>query len=128
MTDGRQWTDVRAMQAKLKSCRDDKKVAQGKGGTSAALGFGRKLIPCPFSGLARRPAGAPNQKKGRLRTRWPLPRAAASAALPWATILLPLRGAGANPASSGDGPIRVLFVVGRPHPSAPEPFGTTHRI
>ena len=53
---------MRAQRAKLKSHRDDMKVAQGKRGTSAALD--------------------------------PLPRAAASAALPWAAILLPLRGAG----------------------------------
>ena len=85
---------IRAKRAKLKSCKDDEIIAQGKRGTNAALGSERKMICSPFSGLARQPAGVPNLKKGRVGTGWALPRAAAYAALPWATILLPLRGAG----------------------------------
>jgi hypothetical protein len=69
-------------------------IAQGQRGTSAALGSERKMICSPFSGLTRQPAGASNQKKGRVGTGWLLPRAATSAVLPWAIILLPLRGAG----------------------------------
>ena len=34
---------LRAERAKLKSCRDDMIVAQGKRGTSAALGYGRNM-------------------------------------------------------------------------------------
>ena len=68
-------------------------VAQGQRETSAALGSERKMIRSPFSGLARQPAGAPNQKKGRVGTGGLLPRAATSAVLPWAIIMLPLRGA-----------------------------------
>ena len=80
---------MRAARAKLKSCRDVMIVAQGQRGTSAALGSERKVIPSPSSGLARQPAGAPNQKKGRVGMGWLLPRAATSAALPWAIIFLP---------------------------------------
>jgi len=50
-------------------------IAQGKRGTSAALGMRHKMIPSLFSNLG---CG--------------LPRAAASAALPWAIILPPLPG------------------------------------
>ena len=83
---------MRAERVKLKSCKDDGIMAQR--GTSAALGPERKMICSPFSGLARQPAGAPNQKKGRVGTGWLLPRAATSAVLPWAIILLPLWGSG----------------------------------
>jgi len=72
---------MRAERAKLKSCRDDMILAQGQRGTSAALGSEREMIPSPFSGLARWPAGAPNQKKGRVSVGGLLPRAAASAAM-----------------------------------------------
>ena len=49
----------------LKSCRDAMITAQGKRGTSAALGYGRKINPSPFSWFAApgRP-GAANQEKG----------------------------------------------------------------
>ena len=83
---------MRAERAKLKSCRDDMPIAQGK--RSAALGYGRKMIPSFFSsGWAQQKRAQPEEKK---EVGWSgsLPRAAASAALSWAIILLPLRGAG----------------------------------
>jgi hypothetical protein len=93
---------MRAERAKLKSCKDDEMIAQGE--RSAALGCGRKMIPSFFpSGVARQRRAKPEGKK---EVGWggSLPRAAASrlrfatarqaAALPWASILPPLRGAG----------------------------------
>ena len=80
----------------LKSCRDAMIIAQGKRGTSAALGYGGKINPSPFSWFAApgRP-GAANQEKGEAGYRGGglSPRAASSAALPWAIIALPLRDA-----------------------------------
>ncbi len=83
---------MRAERAKLKSCKDDMIIAQGK--RSAALGYGGKMNSSFFpSGLARRRRAKPEGKK---EVGWggPLPRAAASAALPWAVIRPPLRGSG----------------------------------
>ena len=68
---------MRAERAKLKSCKDDETVAQGK--RSAALGCGRKMILFPSSPV-RRAAGAPD-RGGRKRWGGLLPRAAAPAAL-----------------------------------------------
>ncbi len=97
---------MRAERAKPKSCKDDEIIAQGK--RSAALGYGRKMIP-PFSpsGLARPWRARP---EGEKEVGWggSLPRAAASAALPWAIILLPLRGAGeANQRAGGAGGVSI---------------------
>ena len=84
---------MRAKRAKLKSYKDDEIIAQGK--RSAALGYGRKMIPSFFpSGFARQRRAKPEGKK-EVGLDGPLPRAAASASLPWAIILLPLRGNGA---------------------------------
>jgi len=87
---------MRAELAKLKSQRDDMIIAPGK--QSAARGYGRKMISSFFpSGLARRRRAKPEGKK---EAGWEgsLPRAAASAALPGAIIMPPLRGSGeANP-------------------------------
>src|ERR1039457_2542700 len=49
----------------LKSCRDAMLIAQGKRGTSAALGYGRKINPSPFSWFSA-PAGParPTREKG----------------------------------------------------------------
>src|SRR5712691_5034528 len=56
----------RAEQAKLKSRRDDLIIAQGKRGTSAALGNGTKNEHLPFSCFAAPArAGAAKQEKGR---------------------------------------------------------------
>jgi hypothetical protein len=87
---------MRAERAKPKSWRDDEIIAQGKRGTSAALGRGSKMNPVPSSrfGLPRPARGKPNREEGRQGLGWRLPRAAASASLPWAIISLPLRGAG----------------------------------
>src|ERR1035438_7945036 len=49
----------------LKSCRDAMIIAQGKRGTSAALGYGRNINPSPFSWFAAPgQPGAANQEKG----------------------------------------------------------------
>ena len=83
---------MRAERAKPKSCKDDEIIAQGK--RSAALGCGPKTFPSFFpSGLARWRRAKPEGKK---EVGWgdSLPRAAASASLPWANIKLPLQGAG----------------------------------
>ena len=55
---------MRAERVKLKSCKDDRIIAQGKrraapelcggGGTSAALGWGPKMYSSPFSRLVAR--------------------------------------------------------------------------
>jgi len=83
---------MRAERAKLKSCRDDMPIAQGK--RSAALGYGRKMIPSFFSsGWAQQKRAQPEEKK-EVGWRGSLPRTAASAALPWANIRPPLRGSG----------------------------------
>jgi hypothetical protein len=108
---------MRAQRAKPESCKDDEMVAQGK--RSAALGYGRKMIPSFFpSGFARQRRAKPEGKK---EVGWGgfLPRAAASAALPWAIILLPLRGAGKpNQRAGGDGRMSTLFRVGDLWPAA----------
>jgi len=88
-----------AERAKLKSQRDDMIIAPGK--QSAARGYGRKMISSFFpSGLARLRRAKPEGKK---EAGWEgsSPRAAASAALPGAIIMPPLRGSGeANPRKS----------------------------
>ncbi len=112
---------MRAERAKPKSCKDDEIIAQGK--RSAALGYGCKMIP-PFfpSGFAR-PRRAKSEGKKEHGWGGSLPRAAASAALPWAIILLPLRGAGeANQRAGGDGGMSALFHAGRLWPALPEQF------
>src|SRR5260370_27931322 len=86
---------ARAQRARLKSCRDDAKIAQGKRGTSAALGCWHKMIFFPFLkfGLVPKDFGTrPNFKKGKSRCVWRLPMAAAATALPWAIIMPPLAG------------------------------------
>ena len=62
---------MRAGRVRLKSRRDDLIIAQGKRGTSAALGYGRKTTSSPFSWFAApgRPARQ-TRKKGRLGTGW----------------------------------------------------------
>jgi len=60
---------MRAERVKLKSCKDDKIITQGKrraapelyggGETSAALGWGPKMQSSPFHGSSRPPAGGP---------------------------------------------------------------------
>jgi hypothetical protein len=96
-------------------------VAQGKRGTSAALGGRAQMISSFFpSGLARCWRAKPEGKKEvGLGVR--LPRAAALAALPWATLLLPLRGAGkANQRVGGDSGMTVLCHAGGHRPAAPQ--------
>jgi len=83
---------MRAERAKLKSCKDDDIIAQGK--RSAALGCVPEMISSFFpSGLARLWRAKPEGKK---EVGWGgvLPRAAASAALPWAIIRPPRWGSG----------------------------------
>ena len=116
---------MRAQRAKLKSRRDDMIIAQGKRGTSAALGYGSKMISSFFLRVWRARARRTRRKK---EVRWcaPLPRAAAAAALPWATIMPPLPGlrrpeislrdqpvcaTGANHVHSVDAPIARLFHI-----------------
>ena len=91
-------------------------VAQGK--RSAALGHRAKTISSFFpSGWARLRRAQPEGKKevgfgGRL------PRAAASAALPWATIRPPLRGSGkANQTLQATPGCAFLFILA--HVSGP---------
>ena len=110
---------MRAERAKLKSCKDEEMIAQGK--RSAALGYGRKMIPSFFpSGFACQRRAKPEGKK-EIGWGGSLPRASASAALPWAIILLPLRGAGkANQRAGGDGRMTVLFHARRRPPAAPQ--------
>jgi hypothetical protein len=93
---------MRAERAQPKSHRDDMIKALGK--RSAALGQRHQMNHSPFSGFGftGRP-GKPNSEKGEAGGVGGLPRAAASAfvalqpresaALPWAAISLPLRGA-----------------------------------
>ena len=53
---------MRAERAKLKSCKDNEIIAQGK--RSAALGHGRKMIPSfSPSGIARRGRAKPGGEK-----------------------------------------------------------------
>jgi len=112
-----QSSPMRAERAKPKSCKDDGIVAQGK--RSAALGYGCKTIPSFLpSGLARQRRARPEGRK-EVGLGGSLPRAAASAVLPWAIILLPLRGAGkANQRAGGDGGASALFRAGRLWPTA----------
>ena len=60
-------TEMRAERAKPKSRRDDLRVAQGKRGTSAALGYGRKMIFSRFlkSDFAPKVFGAKSDFKKR---------------------------------------------------------------
>jgi len=51
---------ARAERAELKSCKDDKITAQGKRGTSAALGKRHRMIPSLVSNRVWRAPGAPN--------------------------------------------------------------------
>jgi len=82
---------MRAQRAKLKSRRDDTIIAPGK--RSAARGYGRKMIPLFSFGF-----GAPEARQTRRKKEigWGgvSPRAAVSAALPGAILILPLRGLG----------------------------------
>ncbi|MCX6913653.1 MAG: hypothetical protein NT167_11495 [Verrucomicrobia bacterium] len=83
---------IRAERAKAKSCKDDMIIAQGK--RSAALGYGRNMIPSFFPSGFARPWRVTLEGKKEVGWLGSLPRAAASATLPWAIIMLPLRGAG----------------------------------
>ena len=47
--DGDRSPKMRAERAQLKSCQDDERIAQGKRGTSAALGYEPKMITLFFS-------------------------------------------------------------------------------
>ncbi len=62
----------------MKSCRD-MIPAQGKRGTSAALGFGNKIITFPFfkPGWAGRWPAQPDLKKRKARIGWRISRALA---------------------------------------------------
>ena len=109
---------MRAERAKLKSRRDDMIIAQGK--RSAALGYGRKMIFSFFLPVWRASARQTGRKK---EVGWGgfLPRAAASAALPWAIVRPPLRGSGqANQITPADGGGRVLFAFLARRPAAAE--------
>src|SRR5206468_10220117 len=90
---------MRAQRAKLKARRDDTIIAPGK--RSAARGSGRKMISL-FSFWFGAPDARQTRRKKEVGLGAALPRAAA---LPWATIMPPLRGFGksnqpnaANPA------------------------------
>jgi hypothetical protein len=111
---------MRAERAKPKSCKDDEMIAQGK--RSAALGHGRKMIPSFFpSGVARLGRAT---SEGKKEVGWgaSLPRAAASAALPWATFFLPLRGARkANHPAAGKAGIVPGLAIEHHSPALPEP-------
>ena len=110
---------MRAERAKPNSCKDDEILAQGK--RSAALGYRRRKISSFLpSGLARQGRASPEGRK-EVGLGGFLPRAAASAALPWAIILLPLRGAGKASQRAGDdnGGISAEFRAGRLWPAAP---------
>ena len=81
---------MRAERAQPKSRRDDMIIAPGK--RSAAPGQRHQMNPSPFSefgfpGLS----GTPNSEKGEAGGVGGLPKAAA---LPWATVVLRLQGAG----------------------------------
>ena len=61
-TEEHRWAAMRAERAKLKSCKDDEIIAQGK--RSAALGYRRNMIPSFFpSGFARQGRAKPEGKK-----------------------------------------------------------------
>ena len=84
---------MRAERAQLKSCKDDERIAQGKRGTSAALGYEPKMISLLFPIWFGAPGARQTRlEKERLGVGWRLPRAAASAALPWAIITPPRAG------------------------------------
>ena len=83
---------IRAERAKAKSCKDDMIIAQGK--RSAALGYGRNMIPSFFPSGFARPWRVTLEGKKEVGWLGSLPRAAASATLSWAIIMLPLRGGG----------------------------------
>ncbi len=124
---------MRAERAKFQSCKDDKTIAQGQ--RSAALGCGRTMI-CSLSspGFVRRQRAKP----GGEREAWSgglLPRAAAPAALPWAIVLLPLRGVGKanHPASGNAGitylcPSKVIVPACLSRPVGPHRRNETRRI
>ncbi|HZR20594.1 MAG TPA: hypothetical protein VFE51_25150 [Verrucomicrobiae bacterium] len=52
--DGDRSTKLRAERGRLKSCKDDEKIAQAQRGTSAGLGKRHKMIPFLFSNLVWR--------------------------------------------------------------------------
>jgi hypothetical protein len=63
-TDSGRSPTMRAERAKLKSCKDDEIIAQGKRATSAALGYGPEMIFSFFpSGLARLERAKPEGDK-----------------------------------------------------------------
>jgi hypothetical protein len=77
---------------RLKSREDEIIMAEGKRGTSTALGCRPTMNSFPFSRFAA-PPGRPARRtveRGRLDEGWRSPRAAASAALPWAVMMMPL--------------------------------------
>ncbi len=58
-------------QARLKSCKDDKTIARGKRGTSAALGKRHEMILSPFSNrLWRAGARQTRLEKGEVGLGW----------------------------------------------------------
>lgn len=86
---------MRAQRAELKPRRGGLMIAQGKRGTSAALGYGRKIISSLFrSGLARRRHAKPERKKEAGCWVALTQGGGRCATLPWATIRPPLRGSG----------------------------------
>jgi hypothetical protein len=74
------------------------KGAQGKGGTSAVLGGGCKMVSFPFSKSGLAPKGfeaKPDLDKGKAGCVLGLTQGGSrSAPLPWAEILLPFQGDG----------------------------------
>ncbi len=82
------------MPAYLKAPKGRFIAAQGKrsAAPSAALGQGPKMNTSLFSKLGWQ--SQPNFEKREISGGGGLPRAAASAALPWADMLLPFQGAG----------------------------------
>ena len=114
--------NMRAQRVKPKSHRDDSKIAKGK--RSAALGSAGKISSSPFSKSVFAPKGLgakTDLEKGVTGGLGVLPRAAASAALPWAIIMLPLRGVGgANPRGAGKDGAAFLFPAGGARTALPE--------
>jgi hypothetical protein len=89
---------IRAERGRLKSGKDDVIIAQVKRGTSAALGKRHKMNPSLFSNLIwRAVARQIRLEKRETGCGWRFTQGGSrSAPLPWATILLPLRGAGGH--------------------------------
>ena len=94
-------------------------IAQGM--RSTALGCGLPMIfsSLSLSGLARQRRAKPETEKEGVGVGGVLPRAAAAAALPWAIIGLPLRGAGkTNRPTAGNAGVARRLHIGRLCPAA----------